>query len=383
MNLRAFIFGGMKFFVAILIFVLTIEVCARLDDAIKYGAPFLEEYSYGRLQSRDIDGLPYNLPNARFEKWQHNSLGFRGPEVRQNKPSSMVRVVCIGTSESYGLYESPGKEWPSQLQAILPTSKYEVVNASVVGLDLSSFDAYLKKHILPLDPDIIILVVSPLFYVTGIERTAAENSLSAQTERKIETRKVSMMSKLMKNIRSLPKIKQISKQALMNNFPNLLKGYQLRNLQRQIEEIERFRLNGRKARDAVPDIYVDRFHKELSKLVESIRSQGIEVMLSSSPALISHDNISEYPEIFLDNRRFFIEFSFAGMIDTIMKCNLVVARVAVEQGAMFVDSAALLQKSTEYFSDNVHFTDKGAQLIAEAVAAQLRYNRSARIVTVH
>lgn len=368
MNLQGFIFRGVKFFGAILVFVLTIELCARLDDAIKYGAPLLGEYSYSRLQRRDEDGLPYNLPNARFEKWQHNSFGFRGPEVRQSKSSDIVRVVCVGTSESYGLYESPGKEWPSQLQAILLTSKYEVINASVVGLNLPSFDAYLKKHVLPFDPDIIVLVISPLVYVTTLERAAVEKSSSPRTERKIESRKVSVTRKLMKNIRSLPKIKQICKQALMDNFPGALKKYQVWNTQRQVEEIERFRLNGRKPRNSVPDMYVERFHKELSILVESIRSQGVEVVLSTSPALISYDNISQYPEIFLDHRRFFIEFSLTGMIDTIMKFNLVIAAVAEEHSTMFVDSAALLEKSTEYFGDNVHYTDRGAAVVALALS---------------
>ena len=373
---RILISGG-KFLIAIFVFFITIEVCSRLDDAIKYGAPLRGVYSANLLQSKDSEGNNYNLPNARFEKWQHNSLGFRGPEPMQNKPPGTVRVVCMGASESYGLFESPGKEWPAQLQEQLSAPAFEVVNASVVGFNLPLYGPYLKKHVFPLKPDMIILVISPIMYVASIERAAMENSFPSDTAEKSKSQDVSLTRLMLKNIRILPKIKQVIKQSIMEYFPGLLKRYQLRRLQKEVEEIERLRLNGRKPLDSIPDIYLDNFRTELNDLVELIHSQGIEVILTSFPALISHENIGQYTEIFLDNRRFFIWLSLEGMADAVKKLNPVMEHVAREKKAMFFDIASRLPKTTDYFGDNVHFTDRGAKRIAEGVAGQLRGRRYA------
>lgn len=383
MNVRDLILGVLKSFVVIIVFFLTIEICARLDDAFKYGAPLLGEYSYAHLQSEDTDGLKYNVPNAKYEKWENNSLGFRGPEVMQNKPSGTVRVVCMGSSESYGLFESPDKEWPAQLSKQLSTQKYEIVNASLVGFDLTLYDAYLKKHVYALKPDIIVLVISPMMYVSMLEKAAAEKSSSSKTEGKGQSQNLSLTRMLLANIRILPKIKQVIKQSVMNNFPGILKRYQIWNMQKQIEEIERLRLKGRKPMDSVPDIYLDSFRDDLNRLVKSIRSQGVEVILTSYPTLISHDNITKYLEIFLDGRRFNIYLSLTGMADSVIKFNNVIEHVAVEQETMFFDASSFIPKSTDYFGDLFHYTDKGAKRFAEGVAVQLISKQSATTASIN
>jgi hypothetical protein len=281
------------------------------------------------------------------------------------------------------LFESPGKEWPAQLQEQLPNPKYEIINASVVGLYLSSFDAYLKKHVFALKPDIIILVISPLMYMSVLEKDSAEKRPPSKTEGKSKSQNVSLTRKLFENIRILPKIKQVIKQSAMDNFPGVLKRYQIGNLQKQIEEIERLRLKGRKPLDVVPDIYLDSFRDELNSLVESIRSEGIEVMLTTNATLMSYDNITRYPEIFLDGRRFYIYLSLAGLVDAAMKFNTVIEHVAVEQKTMFFDPSLFLPKSTDYFGDLFHFTDKGAQKFAEGVASTLLPKQTALQARVH
>jgi len=366
-----------------LAFIFTLDICARLEDAIKYGAPLWEAYSAECLESRDSSGLPYNVPNARFEKWRHNSLGFRGPEVMPIKPSGTMRIVCAGSSESYGMFESPDKEWPAQLQKKLSTPTYEIVNASAVGLNLTSYGDYLKKHVFALKPDIIVLVFSPIMYVSVLEKTAAEKGSSSKTDEKNRSQNSSLTKKLFANIRILPKIKQVIKETAIDKFPGTLKRYRIRNMQNQIEEIERLRLNGRKPMDFVPDIYLNSFRVELKRLVELIRSQGIDVMLTSYPTLMSHDNITKYIEIYMDGRRFHIYFTLTGMVNSHKQMNTVIEHVAVEQQTMFLDASSIIPKSTDYYGDLFHLTDKGAQLFAEGVASQLLSKQSAMHASVH
>jgi len=363
---------SVKFMIFAALFAVTMEICARIDDAVRYGAPFLGKYSSERLRSRDNLGSSFNVPNARFEKWQHNSLGFRGPEVATRKKPGVTRVVCLGTSESYGLYESPGREWPAQLRELLPGSRYEVVNASMVGLNLSSFNTYLEKHVFPLDPDIVVLTVNPLFYVTSQNKIAKQGVRPVTDPAQKSTPPPrSLRESLVGNLRVFPKLKQVVKQAVSENSPATLKRYQISSTMRQVQEIERMRLQGRKPMKAVPESYLANFEKELNSTIDLIRSRNCEVVLTSYPALISSENLASYPDIFLDNRRFCIELSLMGIIDTFNRFNSVTAHVSRQQRTPFVDTHLLLPKSTEFFGDNVHYTDKGATVFAEGVSRLL------------
>lgn len=356
----------------LIVFSFTLEVCARIDDAIKYGAPFWPAYTNEGLRNSDKAGFPYNMPNARFEKWQHNSLGFRGPELLQIKPADNIRVVCLGSSESYGLYESPGKEWPSQLREIVP-SRYEVINASVVGLNLRSFEPYLKKHVFTLKPDVIILVINPLFYVTNLERAAQLSKVPSQPQQKNnKPEPVSLKNRVLSNSRSIPKIKQVLKQSIGLHFPDALARYQLNDTQKQIEEIERIRLKGRKPLDEIPEVYVESFRKDLIHTIDLIKSQGIEVMLSTYPSLIGTETLTKYPEIYLDNRKFCIEFSVKGILNSMIRFNSVVIQIAGDKSTLLVNASSSVPKTKEFFADNVHYSDKGARAFADSVAYQLQ-----------
>lgn len=369
MKLLVISVSGLKFAVAVVVFLLTIEVCARIDNAIRYGAPLWGEYTANSLKSSDTEGISYNVPNARFEKWQNNGHGFRGPEIATVKSPGTVRVVCLGASESYGLYESPGMEWPAQLRTLLPSPKYQVINVSVVGLGLSSYEAYLKKYVLRLEPDIVVCFVNPLFYATGFEKKQGSPIPTSKAEARTTTKKpISHPNNITAQIRSLPKLKQVLKQALQNSFPKVLKRYQVWNLQKQINEAELKNLRGLKPKDAVSPASATSFSNDLSRLVSFLQSRHINVLLSTYPALISRDNLSTYPDIFMDNRRFFIGFSFLGMIDVLEKYNFAIRAVATTQGIMFADCQSAIPKTDHYFGDNVHYTDQGASTVAKVIA---------------
>ena len=111
------------------------------------------------MLTEEREGIKCNIPNKRYWKWEINGLGFRGREIELEKKEGQIRIACLGGSETFGYYESKGKEWPSQLGMMLK-DKFpgaEVINASVVGLQTNHRKDYVKKYILPLKPDILIL----------------------------------------------------------------------------------------------------------------------------------------------------------------------------------------------------------------------------------
>ena len=78
----------------------------------------------------------------------------------------------------------------------------------MVGLNLSSFNAYLDKHVFPLDPDIVVLTVNPLFYVTSQHRIAQQRPKPAtDSAQKSRPTPHSLRESLVDNLRVFPKFK--------------------------------------------------------------------------------------------------------------------------------------------------------------------------------
>src|SRR5262245_16320664 len=97
------------------LFLLAAEAASRLDDWLAYGTPVLANPDRGMdLTVQDEHGL-HGRPLGRFKKWALNEAGFRGPEITETPAPGVTRIALLGASETFGLYESPGKEYPSQL----------------------------------------------------------------------------------------------------------------------------------------------------------------------------------------------------------------------------------------------------------------------------
>src|SRR6202008_4755542 len=85
------------------------------DDRIKY-LYSLEEV---RQQTNNLVPMPYvnYIPSPGFP--EHNSLGYRGPEIEIPNPPGVYRIVSLGGSTTYGSATKPEDAYPAQLQKIL------------------------------------------------------------------------------------------------------------------------------------------------------------------------------------------------------------------------------------------------------------------------
>ena len=88
------------------------ELATRLDDWIRLGVPPSQNsYSEDGLILHGPDGTR-GRPHARYKKWKLNQFGFRGPEMLLRPISPRPRIMILGSSEAFGLYESEDKEFP-------------------------------------------------------------------------------------------------------------------------------------------------------------------------------------------------------------------------------------------------------------------------------
>jgi hypothetical protein len=315
----------------------------------------------------DAEGIKHNVPNVRFEKWQINQNGFRGPGLSSEKPSSVLRIVCMGSSETFGLFEAPGKEWPAQLRHLLkPHYHLEVINASVAGLSPRHYKPYLKKYVLDYEPDIVIIYANPFFYASKIQKRPDRETKHLNRTRKSHNPRRNSSPTFDLSLRLSPKLKQSLKQVIP---PQALDHYYRWRLANQINHLEETLLLGKKPLDQPPEDIVTSFSSDLLDLVRFLLSRQIDVVLSSYPALISKENISEHLPILLDNRRFCIGISLNGMVRFLDECNRVAQKIAHTYPIGFVDNSSILPKDPKYFADNVHYTDEGAKRVAANIAS--------------
>src|SRR6266481_6156731 len=269
-----------RFALGLVIFVLVLELCARVDDFLSYGAPFWDTYDDQILYVRDNIGK-WGRPGARYQKWQLNNLGYRGPELRPGG----VRIVCLGSSETFGQYEAPGEEYPRQLERKLNArfgrELFQVVNAAYPGETLGTATRRLKEIVEQVHPAYAIIYPSVATYIWSpptAEGTASSGSGEMETkqpERHYEWRIAGRLRNLLKEI--LPTIAQ-----------TYLRDWQIKEQAREYSVMER-----------IPEENVIRFIDMEERMNDAIRN------VATGEHVLLIDAADEIPP----GRAYFADFS--------------------------------------------------------------------------
>lgn len=316
------------------------------------------------LFEEDINGIPHNVPNMTYQKWKINSLGFRGKEIDFEKKEGGIRIVCLGGSETFGFYESEGKEWPSQLGKMLRDKfqTVEVVNASVAGLRVTQRKDYVGKYVLPLKPDFMIIFQQRILEyvkesIRGVKRKEETNRRGGKKLKNIEEAPIPVSAK-----RVFSKIEDV----FMKCFPEgLLTKHRLRKLRRRIRQKEKRHLIHKEPMNEVPDNIVFEYERDLKAFIHYLKENHIIPILSTFPALVTPSNRAIHEEILLATRLIFcIELSENGILHALRVLNDTIRKVAKEENLILIDNENLIPKTREYFGDNFHYTDRGAEFLA-------------------
>lgn len=330
------------------------------------------ENLFPSIVSIDENGIPRNIPNVHYKRWKINSLGFRGKEIDPEKKKGQIRIVCFGASETLGLFESEGKEWPSQLGEMLKDQypEVEVINAAIWGLRQHMRKAYIEKYVLPLKPDIIVMNHYRLLThikdsIKGVEEKIILRPSIPKTahQSKIHISANKLLSDFRNNIlyKYLPK-------RLMSYYRMSKERQMMRRQRKLLREQEQKCLNNRRPLDVVPEHIIIQYEKDLSSFVEYLKERNIVPVMTTFPTLTSFSNKDIYEMILINNRlTFIVEISENGILDAMDKLRNVIKRTAEKQNVACVDINSLIPKTSEYFFDNFHYTDKGAGLFAGSI----------------
>jgi lysophospholipase L1-like esterase len=85
-----------------------------------------------------------------------------GREMQTSWLSGDRRILCLGDSNTYGIYLEPGEAYPAQLEALwngAGGSRVEVLNLGFPGTDSSKLVSELPRLIDTLEPDLVTVLV--------------------------------------------------------------------------------------------------------------------------------------------------------------------------------------------------------------------------------
>lgn len=331
----------------VLVFGGALEACARVDDYLSYGAPLLSNYRMEDLLE-DSGGSIGGKPGARFEKWKLNNRGLQGPEVPAQKQPGRLRVLVLGASESFGLYESPGKAYPAQLQEVLAQRlgrPVEVLNGALPGMSLPRVIHFCENRLAALQPDVVIYYPTPASYLD-------ESAPSLQVKR------VPPQSK-----RPQPRILRRGWQVVKSAAPTPVQDW-LRN--REIVRATRGQEPGWLYRE-VPEDRVELFRGHLELLARRVRAAGVSLVLATH-ANRFHPPISPADERWLLSWRVYYPRAEGKVLLAMeRRANEVIRDVAREQGLPLTDIASAVGPDPRNFADFAHFTDAGSRQAAQAL----------------
>ena len=344
------------------LFGVTAELACRIEDRIRFGTPILSRYrSVADLFVRDADGM-HGRPNAGYQQWKLNNLGLRGPDVSIAKPAGTIRVITAGASETFGMLESTGREYPRQLQDSLNAlgracpvegPVFEVLNAGLPGMTLPTIEQHTRARLQELGPDVMVVYPSPVQYLDEfLPRAARPDSTPGS-----RTPPVSQALH--------PRFAQRMRTQLKALLPEFVATY-LRK--RHIDDYRRS--HGREAGFAgIPPERMSAYEGDLRKMIGTIRTTGaVPVVVTHANALMRPGADAEHQLVAWE--KFYPLAAGRTIVAFDSAARGVTLDVAADSMATSVDLAAILTAGPTdgLFTDFTHFSDEGAGRAAGSIA---------------
>lgn len=334
-----------------IVFALAMEISCRLDDAIRFGTPiFSRVESESDLLVRDAAG-EHGRPHARYGKWVINNVGMRGPDIDPVKAPGTLRVVTAGASETFGLYESPGREFPRQLEDTLRARRgpnVEVLNAAIFGMSLPTLEQDLRLRVRALRPDVVILYPTPVQYLNEEVPSPAEPD-SATTGR------LPFRDALYP--RAMERLRQQAKALLPEWLATSLRRDDIARDARDHPAGWRF--------TGVPAERLRAYDMDLRRTIGTIRAIGaVPIVAIHANAFDGGGPLNEALLVSWENQ--YHRATGDALIAFDAAAARVTIRAARDSGVTFVDLRQVCARPM--FADYAHFTDTGAAVVASALA---------------
>ena len=328
---------------------------------MRYRTPFFSPFrDQGELVISDRDGT-HGRPGARYMKWAINNLGMRGPDAPARKAHGAIRVITVGASETFGLYESHDQEFPRQLADSLGAAsagnrclnsagrRFEVLNAALPGMSLPTIEQDVRMRLSHLDADVIVAYPTPVQYLSSTPPAPAAVDSTTQPPPIAWTRGLYP--------RSIDRIRGQLKEILPAVVQTAIRRWQTRQSTRERPAGWKF--------DAPPPDRLAMYDRDLRRLIGTIRAVG------AVPVLATHANAFEAgarhdSTLMVMWERFYPRATGNTIVEFDSIGRLITLRAARDSGLRVVDLPESMRDKA-LFKDYAHFTDAGSAHVAAAL----------------
>lgn len=329
---------------------------------------------------------------------RQNSLGFRGEEPPEDFPDKLT-IIAIGGSTTYNTYISDGKTWIDVLGNKLKNvfSDVWINNAGFNGHSTEAHILLMEQHISKLRPDIVLFLVGTndsfhpgkigidiggtAVFRNEIKEQTVSNILKAAYKRREEAYSIKFrfkiyFKKFLNFSNRAARYSEVFATALTayRNYKAYNQGlvYGEADIEDQAETIEvseehRKIILERMQSDMVRN-KLSAYETRLKKLVRLCRDYGITPVFITQPALYGNaiDDVTGFnwakyklaDKIILDGELY---WKVEEMINDVTR------KVAADEDLLLVELARKLPKSSKYFIDVIHYSNKGNEKVAEII----------------
>ena len=346
-----------------LLFIATLEILSRIDDRVRWAAPLGGTYSHARLVTRDSVTLR-GRADYRYQKWAMNDLGFRGKAIAPQAARDVTRIVVLGASESFGLFETEGGEYPAVMQQLFDSiapGRFEVVNVALPGLSLAAMVPYVEHVVAPLEPDIVVMYPSPSFFLEvsppaeDFKLPPLAASANAPTQ--------SLARRTIGTFRVLEKTKVVVKRILPTRIQLEMREWRLARARQDHEQDWVWR--------SVPADRMEIFERHLARVVDGVERTGARTLLVTHMNRFLHRegplSEADRQHLLALTSSYFPRATEDVAVGVDSVANAIVRRIASARGAVVADAEARLAPDSVNFADYSHFTDEGARAMARLI----------------
>ncbi|HEV7596300.1 MAG TPA: hypothetical protein VGO33_14985 [Gemmatimonadaceae bacterium] len=323
------------------------ELMSRIDDAVRMGTPLLASPAYADLMMHDSLGIR-GRPRAHYQKWRMNSAGFRGVEITTVPRPNCVRVAVIGASETFGYYESPGKEFPAQLADSLGKHGcYEVINAALAGMSVPAQIQLWENWLSRFRPSVVVIYVPPAFYLGDDPPDFAPPTAGGPST--IQTRFASRLLDRLRDRIEYPAF--IQRRRVANSIARAVVGKPDTWFYRD-----------------VPRDRLALFRSHLDSLVSSVQAKGALPVLVTHAMRFGNPPAQADADLLRSWRKFTPRATEAALLDFERTAGVSTRELAQARGIPVVDVARVMTGHSKWFADFTHFNDNGSGVVAGAIA---------------
>jgi len=297
----------------------------------------------GRLEL--VPNLRYS--NSQGREFRINSKGFVGPEFDDQPSPDVYRIIALGDSCTFGLWQMV---YPSLLERLLNDSgssrRFEVINAGIEGYNSTFALGRIRDELLRYRPKLMIIYIG----WNDLMKTDPANASRVDAYRWLAD--------------------LLDRSYLIKAYKKLLYVYLIPLIFPPSTIV-----NGEGVR-AFDNFVPTRYRSNLEDMIRLLQSHNIEILLVTLPTVVRSGMTAE------ELRRahvFFPYFAGAYGVSQLLSLHAAYNRTIIEisrrQGVELIDLAArfeLVRDKTSYFWDTMHPSEKGHALIADTLFRRIK-----------